>query len=751
MRKGTFFYSQNFKKYMIQKIFTTILMIGISTSAMSQMMIRGVVKDKQSSETLPGAAVILQPSGQNAITDINGHFEIQYNEPMPVTIITSFIGYQTDTLKISDLPDQALTIKLSKSVDLKQVDIKSRRESTSISTISTINTTTITQQELLKAACCNLSESFETNPTVDVSFSDAVTGAKQIHMLGLDGIYTQIQTENLPLIYGLSSAYGLGFTPGPWIESIQINKGIGSVINGFESITGQLNIELKKPQSAERFFINGYGNNEGRMELNLQTAHNFKHHISTELLAHGSMNNLKMDDDGDGFLNQPLAKQINLYNAWHVAVPGKLEAQLKIHALYDNRIGGQKDFDYDRDYGKPTFYGVGIENKLFEVSTKTGTINPGKPYKSIALLTSSRLHQMDNFYGLKTYKGDQRSFYANTIYQTIIHDTRQYVRSGLSFRYNHYSEKSNDSAFYTNEIIPGAYTEYSYNDSKSVSFVAGLRADHHNKFGWMITPRIHFKYNFNQLTSIRLSTGTGWRTAHVYAENTSVFASSRQVIIADNLKPERAWNSGVNFTKKFQLFGHDAALNADYYYTTFMNQVIVDMEDIHKIQFYNLDGRSYSHYVQAELNIEPVQNLLLRMSYKYNQVKTTVSDKLVDKALTPKDKALFNVEYSIHDKSWSFDATAKYTGLSRIPGGGVNDNGYVIPSYSKKFMTLNAQVTKNFKKFSVYAGCENITNYTQKNPIIAAGEPFSDNFDASLIWGPLTGRMFYGGFRFTIK
>ncbi|MBS1765556.1 MAG: TonB-dependent receptor [Bacteroidetes bacterium] len=736
---------------MKHKIITTIIFFCISTSAMPQLIIRGVVKDKQTSETLPGAAVILQPSGQNAITDIEGRFEIQNKEPMPVTIITSFIGYQTDTLRLTDLPDQMLTIKLSKSINLKQVEIKSRRESTSISTINTINTTTITQQELLKAACCNLSESFETNPTVDVNYSDAVTGAKQIHMLGLDGIYSQIQTENLPLIYGLSSAYGLGFTPGPWIESIQINKGVGSVINGYESITGQLNIELKKPQNAERFFINGYGNNEGRMELNLQTAHNFKHHISAELLAHGSMNNMKLDDDGDGFLNQPLSKQINLYNAWHLAVPGKLEAQLKIHALYDNRIGGQKDFDYDSDYGKTTFYGVGIENKLFEVSTKTGTINPGKPYRSLALLTSSRIHQMDNFYGLKTYKGDQRSFYANTIYQTIIHDTRQYIRSGLSFRYNHYSEITNDKAYYTNEIIPGAYTEYSYSDTKQTSLVAGLRADYHNTYGLFITPRLHFKYNFNQLTSVRLSTGTGWRTARIFAENTSIFASSRQVIIADNLKPERAWNSGINFTKKFQLFGHDAVFNADYYYTTFMNQVVVDLENIHKIQFYNLDGRSYSHYVQAEMDIEPIHNLLLRLSYKYNQVKTTVANELTDKALTPKDKALVNAEYSFNKKSWSIDATAKYTGLSRIPGGGVNDNGYIIPKNSKSFITLNGQLTKNFKNFSVYAGCENITGYTQKNPIIAADKPFSENFDASLIWGPLTGRMFYGGFRFTIK
>lgn len=733
----------------MKKTISFIILLVISLQSHAQIIIRGVVKS-DNSETLPGVSVYIPITDQHTVTDVDGKFQIQYTGTTPLTIISQFVGFKTDTLTLNAIPDNDLKIRLKKSIDLKEVEIKSRRESTSISTITPINTTTITQHELLKAACCNLSESFETNPTIDVNYSDAVTGAKQIQMLGLDGIYSQIQFQNLPLIFGLSASHGLAFTPGPWIESIQINKGIGSVINGFEAMTGQINIELKKPQNADRFFINGYLNNEGREELNLQLAQRFKKHISTVFLAHGSMNHLKVDRDKDGFLDQPLTKQVNAMNVWHITVPNKLEGEIGWHALYENRMGGQKGFNYNDDFGKSTLYGVGIENKMFEVYTKTGTINPAKPYKSIALLTLSRLHLQDNYYGNKTYIGDQRSFHANTIYQTIIHDTRNYIRSGLSFRYNHYSEKYNSVGTYTNEIIPGAYAEYSFNNDLNWAVVAGLRADIHNTYGFFLTPRLHIKYNIDQLTAIRLSAGKGWRTARVYAENTSMFTSSRALFI-DDLKAEEAWNTGINFTKKMQWFGHDASFNADYYYTWFKNQVVIDMEDIHQLRFYNLDGKSFSHYLQGELNIEPINNLLLRFGYKYNVVKQTFSGELKSKPLTPRDKALLNAEYKIKKGKYSIDATLKYTGKGRIPGGGVQMNGYEVKSTSESFITLNSQATWRTKHADFYLGCENITDFRQKHAIIAADEPFGQNFDASMIWGPLMGRTFYVGFRYTIK
>jgi outer membrane receptor for ferrienterochelin and colicins len=715
----------------------------------AQNVIKGKVFDynKNQKEYLTGVNVLVSESTSGTISDSLGEFTLQTDLAFPIKLIFSFVGYATDTLVVNESNTQNINLELKKSIQLKEAVIVGRDESLKISTLTPINTTVITSGELLKAACCNLSESFETNPIVDINQTDAVTGAKQIQMLGLDGIYTQIQAENVPLIRGLSAAYGLSFTPGPWIESIQINKGVGSVINGYESITGQLNIELKKPQTAEAVFANAYANHEGREELNLQFAHRFKKSTSGELLLHGSMQTKKVDHNKDSFLDQPLYQQINGYNRWHFGIPNKLEAQVGLRALYEDRVGGQINFNSNTDKGNTKQYGVGINNKLLELFTKTGTINVKKPYQSFALITATRLHLQDNYFGLRTYTGTQKTFYANTIFQTIISDTRHYIRGGLSMNYNNYFEKMTGFPIRTEEIVPGAYAEYTYNDLQQFSMVAGLREDHHNKYGFYFTPRLHLKYNFTQLTSLRLSGGRGWRTARIYAENTAVFTSSRNILVDTNLKPELAWNSGINFTHKFRLFSRDAIFNVDYYYTYFENQVVLDMEDIHEIRFYNLSGESFAHYIQGELIFEPIQNLTVLIAYKHNETQTNYLGTLRQRPFVPRDKGLVNVEYKTPNKKWSINATAKIIGYSRIPSGGIVHHGNEIPLRSEPYTLYSAQLSYFLKQIDLYLGSENISNFTQHNPIIASEEPFSKSFDASLIWGPIMGRIIYLGLR----
>jgi outer membrane receptor for ferrienterochelin and colicins len=718
-------------------------------TAMAQNHIMGSVYEitGNKKEYLPGVNVVLLQTIEGTTTDINGEFMLNTTIEFPLKIVASFVGYTGDTIEVNASNAKEFHISLKKTIQLKEAVIQGRSESTKISTLTPINTTTITNGELLKAACCNLSESFETNPVIDINQTDAVTGAKQIQMLGLDGIYTQIQSENVPLIRGLSAAYGLSFTPGPWIESIQINKGVGSVINGYESITGQLNIELVKPQTAAPLFINGYANHEGRGELNVQLAHRFKKNISGELLVHGSTQVKKVDHNNDGFLDQPLYKQVNAYNRWHFGIPNKLEAQIGVRALYEDRIGGQTNFNAATDIGKQNFYGVGIQNKLIELFTKTGTINVAKPYQSFALITSTRFHGQESYFGLKTYKAEQKSFYANTIFQTIINDTRHYIRTGISLNYNDYFEKINGAPMRTEEIVPGAYAEYTYNDLERFSMVAGIREDYHNSFDFYHTPRLHLKYNFTQLTSARISGGRGWRTARIYAENTGAFTSSRTIEAESNLKPEVAWNFGANFTHKFRLFNRDAVFNVDYYYTFFENQIVLDLEEIHSVRFYNLKGKSFAHYMQGELLVEPITNITVLIAYKHNETRTNYSGTLLQRPFIPRDKGLVNVEYKTPNKKWSLNATAKIFGYSRIPSGGIVHHGNEIPVRSKPYALYNAQLSYFMTRFDVYVGSENIGNFTQHSPIIASDEPFSSSFDASIAWGPLMGRLIYVGFR----
>lgn len=739
------------KKYLI------ILLLFCSEKISAQNHVMGHVFEMANGkkEYLPGVNVYVAGTTTAVSTSDAGKFIMDITQPTPVKLVASFVGYMADTITLDLLPALNIEFKLQKSVTLKAVDVKSKRESSTISTLSTINSTIINKDELLKAACCNLSESFETNPTVDVNFTDAVTGTKQIQVLGLDGIYTQIQAEMITFVKGLSSSYGLGFIPGPFIESIQINKGAGSVVNGYEAMTGQVNIELKKPHTAEKFFFNGYVNDEGRTEANVQVAGKIAKHAWSEILVHGSQMQNKIDHNSDGFLDAPLTKAANVYNRWHLQFPPKVEAQIGIRAVYENRTGGQTSFNYKDDFGSENFYGIGIENKMIEGFTKTGFLFPEKPWKSIGIINNLRYHEQESYFGLKTFDGIQKSYYGNAIYQTIYGDTRTTLKNGISFVYNDYSETYNSVLETTIEQVPGIFSEYTFNDEKKIGFVAGLRYDYHNKFGGFVSPRMHFKYNFNQLTAFRISGGRGWRTARVFSENIKIFPSSRYVLIATDLKPEVAWNYGISFTKKFRVLKRDASFNIDFYRTDFENQVVADMENIHFINFYNLDGKSFANSISTEINFEPLHRIEVRLAYKYNDVKATYGEKLLQKPLSPKDKALINLAYKTKSDSaktvWKFDFTTKYSGKSRIPAGGTVHHGEEIPVQGDAFILLQSQITCSIKNFDIYVGGENLTDYTQHHAIIDPENPFGDNFDASLVWGPLMGRVIYVGFRYTIK
>lgn len=734
----------------IPRYFVIVLFLSAFKNINAQTIIRGNVKDN-TNETLPGVSITISGTGSGTVTDMDGKFELNTTQSFPLTLLFSFVGFTTDSLFLHYYDGSEINITLKKSVTLQAVEIKSKRESTNISTINPINTTTLGKDELVKAACCNLSESFETNPTVDASFTDAVTGARQIQILGLDGVYSQIQTELIPFIRGLSNNYGLGFIPGPFIESIQINKGVGSVTTGHESISGQVNIELKKPHEAEKFALNGYINNEQRMELNAQVAGKVVNHIYSELLAHGSQLQNKVDHNKDGFLDSPLYEQINLYNRWQFIYNPILEAQLGFRFVYDDKQGGQTNFNYDKDYATNNYYGTGIKNKMFDAFAKTGFLFKEKPWKSIGIIQSVRYHKQQSYFGFKTFDGLQKSYYGNVISQGIIGDISHTIKNGASVIYNDYTETYNLNKTKTVETVPGIFSEYTYNNSKNISLVAGVRYDYHNEFGSYLTPRLHFKYNFTQLSALRLSAGRGWRTANIFSENPKIFPSNRYVVVAGNLKPEDAWNYGISYTHKFRMLKRDASLNIDMFRTDFTNQVVIDMEDIHTVRFYNLNGQSFSNSASIEFNFMPIEHLEIRLAYKWNDVKTTYSGILREKPLSPRDQALVNLAYKAHNEKWKFDFTTRYNGISRIPSAGIVHHGYEIQEQGDAFFQLMTQVTYVSNKFEIYAGAENLTNYTQHHSIIEPENPFGDSFDASLIWGPLMGRTIYWGFRYFIK
>ncbi len=708
--------------------------------------------DNGTKEALPGANVYWQGTTIGTSTDPLGIFQISNPENIPANLIVSMIGFISDTITLKQPNSMDLQIVLKNTVNLKEVNVETRQNTTLYSSFNPINTEVISGKELLKAACCNLSESFSTNASVDIAFTDAVSGAKKIQMLGLDGVYTQILSENMPMLRGLSSTYGLNFIPGTWIDNILVTKGTGSVVNGYESIAGQINLEFLKPQNQKkRFFINVYVNEKSRAEANLHVAKKFNTKWSTLLFTHISDLSTKNDMNRDSYLDMPLTRQYNIFNRWNYHNQKNFEAQFGVKALLETRQGGQTNFNNKSDPSTTNAYGVGINTKVLEYFSKTGFMFPATPYKSIGIQTSGKWQQQDMFFGLIKYKGEQKNFYVNAIYANIINNTNHKYKLGTSYLLDDYSETYNDSAFARTESVPGVFAEYTYTHTDNFSLVAGFRTDYHNLFGMQYTPRLHLRYNATKSTTLRLSGGRGFRTPNIFVENQSVFASSRQVVVKEKLRAEIAWNYGVSANQKFNLFGNEAFVNIDFFRTDFQNQVIVDMEHVNKVVFYNLDGQSYSHSLQMDFGFTPIKMFDIKLAYKWYDVKTTYNQVLLDKPYVPKHRVMFNMAYSTYMDIWKFDFTTNWFGQSRIPNTLLSPVEYQLPTRSKEFFLTNAQITKKFRKFEIYLGVENLLNYTQNNPIIASDNPFGSNFDASMIYAPMDGRIIYAGFRMEIK
>ena len=735
-------------------------------TAFAQQFSKGTVVD-EANLPLMGAEVYWNGTQIGVSTDDNGTFTLKRTENSN-TLVISYIGYKTKTVKVTN--SEALHIQLEPQSALEEVVVTQKRANTMKSQWQVANLHTMSSGELLKAACCNLSESFSTNPSIDVNFSDAVTGNKQIKMLGLTSPYILMAEENIPAMRGASQAYGLSFVPGTWIESIQITKGAGSVINGYESISGQINYEIEKPINARPFFLNLYTSEDSRYELNAHTKVKLSDKWATSLLAHGNVRQRKSDHNHDGFIDNPIGNQINLLNRWQYSNAEKgWVSFLNLNYMKDERQAGQIDYNPLTDKGTTNAWGSEVNSERFTLSNKTGYVFPDTPYKSIGLQNSFQSHRQDSYFGLNSYDIHQKSWYGNLIYNSIIGNTQHKFATGLSGTYDDYNEQLTTSAlagdFSRIDRSVGAFFEYTYDNSSNFSFVAGVRADSHNNLGNFITPRFHLRYNPWKEATFRLSAGRGKRAANVIAENQQLLASSRQLHIIGGdggklygLNPEIAWNYGASFLQTFKIWGKNAELSVDFYRTHFDNQVVVDLD--HSPQqalFYNLDGKSFANSLQAEVSITPAKGLDFKAAYKYYDVQTQFTKGQLEKTLTPKHRWFANVAYETADthennhSQWKFDVTFNWLGEQRLPTTATNPLPYRLSDYAPSFATLNAQITRVFSKtFEVYVGGENITNYKQANGILAADAPFGAYFDSTMQYAPAFGQMYYAGLRFKL-
>jgi outer membrane receptor for ferrienterochelin and colicins len=700
---------------------------------------------------LIGANLLWEGTALGATTDFEGNFKLE-NTRENHQLVVSYVGYETDTIHAPHKLGSEVDIILSHANNLDVVEIVHRKKTTEISMVDPIKVHKIGEDELMKAACCNLAESFETNPSVDVSFTDAVTGTRKIEMLGLAGKYVQITRESMPNIRGLAAIQGFTYTPGPWIEGIQMNMGTGSVVNGYESMTGQINVELKKPEKMDPLFINLFANIEGRLEANVTSSIKVTDKLSTAILLHGNTINKESDHNGDGFLDMPTGNQLIAVNRWKFVGDNGMMGQLGVKATIVDKTSGQPNTDIVENW-------QAMQNtQRMEAWMKVGKIFPDRPYASLGFQLQGVYHDQQYTFGARPYNALQQSLYANLIYQSILGSSNHQFRTGLSFNLDKIEENISDVDYLRNEYVPGAYFEYTFKPDDKLSLVGGLRGDYHSDYGLFATPRLNLKYAFTDRTVARIAAGRGLRTANIFAENIGFFASARDYEIRANgsenpygLDPEVGWNFGLNLTQQFQIGSAEAVFAFDVYHTTFENQIVVDLETPGQIAFYNLDGRSYSNSLQAQLDITPFERFDIRLAYRFNDVKVDYDAGLLQKPLSSKHRAFINFAYAT-ENGWKFDLTTNWQGQKRIPDTSGNPEPYQMEGYSPDFYLLNAQITKVWNEvFDLYVGGENLSNFKQDNPIIAADNPFGDFFDSSLIWGPVIGRKLYVGLRYRLK
>ena len=629
-----------------------------------------------------------------------------------------------------------------KTQNLSNVTITSRRAGTR-RLAGAMNGVVVNREELFKAACCNLGESFITNPSVDVNYSDAATGAKQIKLLGLSGTYVQMLTENLPNFRGAAAPYALDYVPGPWMSGIQVSKGASSVKNGYESITGQIDVEYLKPDAEEGITLNIYGNSKSRMDANADGNIHLNSKLSTELLLHYQDDYGHHDVNGDGFLDQANVRQWNLQNRWHYRASNYI-FHGGISMMKEKREGGQT---HESEKGKVNsekfatanqLYKIGIETNRYEGYMKHAFILDPEHGTNIALMTNLTMHQLDANYGHKQYYVNQKNAYAQLLFETNL-SKQHNLSAGLSLNHDYLTRDEK-------ETTPGIYAQYTYNLNDKVVAMAGLRADHSSLYGTFLTPRFHLKFAPNEIVNIRLSVGKGYRTVWALAENNYLLASGRQLVI-DDMKQEQAWNSGISSSFYIPLFGKTLKFNAEYYHTHFRQQAVVDYDSSPtEIRITNLDGKSYSNTLQLDATYPIVKGLELTAAWRWNDVKCTYGGELMEKPLTSRYKGLITASYKTPLGIWQFDATLQLNGGGRMP----TPVDGLWESRFRSYERVSAQITRWFRHFSVYIGGENLTGFRQKQPIINATDPWSSTFDPTMVWGPVHGAMFYAGIRVNI-
>uniref|UniRef100_UPI0040579F15 TonB-dependent receptor n=1 Tax=Alistipes sp. TaxID=1872444 RepID=UPI0040579F15 len=781
-----------------------VIMLALPFAAVAQRALTGKVIDAESGQPLIGASLYWKNTTAGATTATDGSFSIKRVSGFE-TLVVDYIGYDIVEMMMDDRDKNNITIELKPSaVDIDEVVVEGQQRGNYAKSSGITRQEQISFAGLCKMACCSLAESFENSASVTVGYSDAISGARQIKMLGLAGTYTQILDENRPIMQGAGAAYGLSYTPGMWLNSIQVSKGVASVTAGHEAITGQINLEHRKPTDDERFFLNLYFDSELRPEINISSAIPLTPDkgLSTVIMAHGSLDTATHDMNHDGFVDMPKANQINIANKWLWQNAGGVQLRWGWKVVNENRVGGALGYKsdlYDEMLSNPlaTPYGSKIHNRNINAYAKLGipvgyertfTGDPEDAVQNnVAMILDYDNYLTDSYFGVNTVDVVENAFRFNATYAHYF-TQRSSLNAGVStyarLMDNNYLQRSvTESGDIVDKwpfagkstlIEPGVFAEYTYNIEEKFSLVVGLRGDYSmidgqyyytsdkNKGQFLVTPRSHIRWSITPRTTLRASAGMGYRRQNLVTDNIWMMTTSRDIKFAgltDDM--EAAATFGGSLSQTFRLAGDDqTTISFDYFRTQFFNTMVFDQETAdNTILIYNSRGKSFTDNYQVDFNWTPFRGFDLFATFRYTNAKMTVErdgkEILVERPLTSRYKGLINIQYAV--SRWVFDVTAQLNGPVRLP----ELEGDMVaavenPSLSPIYPMFFAQVSYKMSNLTLYLGCENIANYVQGHnghgqaPILGSDAPYAPGFNSSAVWGPLMGRKFYIGLRLNI-
>jgi len=712
-------------------------------------------------EPLVGATIQWLGLNQGTFTNGAGIFEFKTSPKLPRKLVASYVGHRSDTLLIT-VSDTNITFKLEAIQRISEIVIESQRAGVILSDNKAIKVEQITSTELRKAACCDLAGCFETQITVQPQTTNVVTNAKELRILGLSGVYNQILVDGFPIIQGLSYTYGISSIPGTVVGNIYVAKGANSVLQGFESISGQINVETKEPDNTDRLYFNTYVNSFGEKHINTNYAIK-KNKWSNLTAVHMVQPANKVDRDNDKFLDLPRLRRYVVMNKWKYGNENSWgwSSKVGLRFLSERRIGGQTFYNIERDKGSASVYGQFVNINQPEFWTKTGYRFDDK--NAITAFVSSFHQQQNSYFGTVGYDANQTNVYANVQYE--LNYKQHQLKTGLSYRFLQLREKigftdqvlvrTYGGAYSRKEMIPGVFAENILKSANGkITWITGIRGDHHNQFGFQLTPRTLIKYDLSRTLIVRASIGTGWRTVNLFSENIGLLVSSRDIIFAETLAPEKALNTGINLTKKFESGAKNISgyFSVDFYRTSFSNQIFPDYNTSPtKAIIKNFTGKSISNGLQAELLLHFFNTLEFKTGYNFLDVyRVTESGKEL-LPFNPRQKVLTTLSYRPPKKPFQADLNIHWYGKQQLPNTKSNPTQFQRPDFSEAYTVLNTQFTYTFKRVELYTGVENLFDFRQLQPILSWENPFSPYFDTSSVWGPTRGREIYIGVRLKIK